>query len=156
MRETTGEGRLSPWTMADLTPAERALLTGLRQWFRHGTAGGMAAMRAGFDVARVPSTALLPLFALLGCFAVGRARRPDIRPPSSDRIGLDEMAFLDALAAVQAGEADIAAQSLARWLPVMALSVAVDAARELACILDGACIRLPRRRPARLIALAAE
>lgn len=156
MRETTGEGRLSPWSVADLTPAERALLAGFRQWFRHGTAGGMAAMRAGFDVAGVPSTALLPLFALLGGFAVTQARRPDIRPVSSPRVGADEMALLDALAAVQAGEADMAAQTLDRWLPLMALCVATDAARELACILDAACIRLPRRRAARLIAMAAE
>lgn len=156
MGEMMGVGRLSPWAVGDLTPAERAVLTGFRQWFRHGTAGGMAAMRAGFDVAGVPSTALLPLFALLGCFAVAKARRPDIRPPSSLRVGADEMALLDGLAAVQAGESDVAAQVLDRWLPMMALCVAMDAARELACILDGSCIRLPRRRAARLIALAAE
>jgi hypothetical protein len=156
MCDTGTEGRLSPWTVADLTPAERALLTGFRRWFRDGTAGGMAAMRAGFSVAGIPSTALLPLFALLGAFAVTNAARPDIRCPSCARIGLDEMALLDALAAVQAGETDVATQVFDRWLPMMALCMATDSVRELARILDGARIRLHRRRPARLIALAAE
>ena len=55
MCDSVGEGRLSPWTVSDLTTAERALLTGFRQWFRHGTAGAMAAMRASFGVAGVPS-----------------------------------------------------------------------------------------------------
>lgn len=156
MSGTVGEGRLSPWTVMDLTAAERALLTGFRQWFRNGTAGAMAAMRAGFQVAGVPSSALLPLFALLGTFAVARAARPDIRSPASAGISVDEMAILDALAAVQAGEEDVASQILDRWLPLVALCMATDSARELASVLDAACIRLPRRRSLRLMALAAE
>ncbi len=156
MCETVGEGRLSPWTLADLTAAERALLTSFRQWFREGTAGAMVAMRAGFSVAGVPATALLPLFAMLGTFAVSQAGRPEIRCPSCSGIGLDEMALLDALAAMQAGEEDVASQVLDRWLPMVALCMATDSARELVRILDGARIRLPRRRPARLIAMAAE
>ncbi|NUB12966.1 hypothetical protein GAY28_09735 [Azospirillum brasilense] len=156
MCDSVGEGRLSPWTVSDLTTAERALLTGFRQWFRHGTAGGMAAMRASFGVAGVPSSALLPLFALLGTFAVTNASRPAFRCPSCSRVGMDEMAVLDALAAMQAGEGDVTTQVFDRWLPLVALTMAADSARELADILDSARIRLPRRRPARLIALAAE
>ncbi len=156
MCDTVGEGRLSPWRLADLSAPERALLTGFRRWFRDGTAGAMTAMRAGFNVAGIPNTALLPLFALLGTFAVTEAGRPEIRCPACSRLGMDEMVLLDALAAMQAGEEDVATQLLDRWLPVVALCMAVDAARELAGILDGACIRLPRRRPARLIAVAAE
>ena len=156
MCETVGEGRLSPWTLADLTAAERALLTGFRQWFRDGTAGAMAAMRAGFSVAGVPSTALLPLFAMLGTFAVAQASRPEIRCPACSRVGMDEMALLDALAAMQSGEEDVTSQVFDRWLPLVALCMATDSTRELARILDGARIHLPRRRPARLVALAAE
>ncbi|WP_448204998.1 hypothetical protein [Azospirillum sp. sgz302134] len=156
MCETVDEGRLSPWTVTDLTTAERAILIGVRQWFRNGTAGGMAAMRAGFGVAGVPSTALLPLFALLGSFAVADAGRPEIRCPPCARVGMDEIALLDALAALQAGEEDVAAQLFDRWLPLLALALATDSARELVTVLDGARIRLPRRRPARIIALAAE
>lgn len=156
MCESVGEGRHSPWMVTDLTVAERALLTGVRRWFRDGTAGAMSAMRVGLGIAGVPSTALLPLFALLGTFAVTQADRPEIRCPACSRIGADEAALLDALAAMQAGEEDTATQVFDRWLPMVALCMATDAARELAGILDAARIRLPRRRPARLVALAAE
>ncbi|AWK85589.1 hypothetical protein [Azospirillum thermophilum] len=156
MCSTVGEGRPSPWTVMDLTTAERAMLTGVRQWFRAGTAGAMAAMRTGLNVAGVPNTALLPLFALLGTFAVTSALRPEVRCPTCAKVSADEAALLDALAAMQAGEADTAAQILDRWLPTLALCMATDAMRELSAILDSACIRLPRRRPARIVALAAE
>ena len=134
MCDSVGEGRLSPWTVSDLTTAERALLTGFRQWFRHGTAGAMAAMRTSFGVAGVPSSALLPLFALLGTFAVTNAGRPAFRCPSCSRVGMDEMAVLDGLAAMQAGEADVTTQVFDRWLPLVALTMATDSARELANI----------------------
>ncbi|MBP2302589.1 hypothetical protein [Azospirillum picis] len=157
---TVGEGRPSPWTVSDLTAAERALLTGIRQWFRAGTAGAMASMRIGLNVAGVPNTALLPLFAVLGTFAVSGVRSPEIRCPACSRISTDEAALLDALAAVQGGDAEVANQVLDRWLPMVALCMASDAMRELAAILDGARIYLPRRRAARLApmpaALAAE
>ncbi|PWC36272.1 hypothetical protein [Azospirillum sp. TSO35-2] len=154
---TVGEGRPSPWTTSDLTAAERALLSGVRQWFRAGTAGAMASMRIGLNVAGVPNTALLPLFALLGTFAVAGSRRPEIRCPACSRISVDEAALLDALAAVQGGDAESAAQLFDRWLPLVALCMATDALRELAGILDGARIHLPRRRAARLVAaMAAE
>lgn len=156
MCETVGEARPSPWTVADLSAAERAMLTGVRQWFRAGTAGAMAAMRTGLGVAGVPNTALLPLFALLGTFAVAQAQKPEIRCPACARVSADEAALLDALAAMQSGEEDVATQLLDRWLPLVALCMATDAMRELTGILDAARIRLPRRRPARLIALAAE
>lgn len=150
---TVEEGRPSPWTVTDLTTAERALLTGVRQWFRAGTAGAMASMRIGLNVAGVPNTALLPLFALLGTFAVSGARKPEIRCPACSRISADEAALLDSLAAVQNGDAEVAAQYLDRWLPLVALCMATDAMRELGGILDGACIYLPRRRAARLMPL---
>ncbi len=150
---TVEEGRPSPWTVADLTSAERALLTGVRQWFRAGTAGAMASMRIGLNVAGVPNTALLPLFALLGTFAVSGARKPEIRCPACSRISADEAALLDSLAAVQNGDAEVAAQHLDRWLPLVALCMATDATRELGAILDSARIYLPRRRSARLVPL---
>ncbi|HYF89934.1 hypothetical protein [Azospirillum sp.] len=150
---TVEEGRPSPWTVTDLTTAERALLTGVRQWFRAGTAGAMASMRIGLNVAGVPNTALLPLFALLGTFAVSGARKPEIRCPACSRISADEAALLDSLAAVQNGDAEVAAQYLDRWLPLVALCMATDAMRELGAILDGARIYLPRRRSARLVPL---
>lgn len=150
---TVEEGRPSPWTVTDLTTAERALLTGVRQWFRAGTAGAMASMRIGLNVAGVPNTALLPLFALLGTFAVSGARKPEIRCPACSRISADEAALLDSLAAVQNGDAEVAAQYLDRWLPLVALCMATDAMRELGGILDGARIYLPRRRSARLVSL---
>lgn len=150
---TGEEGRPSPWTVTDLTTAERALLTGVRQWFRAGTAGAMASMRIGLNVAGVPNTALLPLFALLGTFAVSGARKPEIRCPACSRISADEAALLDSLAAVQNGDAEVAAQYLDRWLPLVALCMATDAMRELGGILDGARIYLPRRRSARLVQL---
>ncbi|CAO3406526.1 hypothetical protein [Azospirillum largimobile] len=150
---TVEEGRPSPWTVTDLTTAERALLTGVRQWFRAGTAGAMASMRIGLNVAGVPNTALLPLFALLGTFAVSGARKPEIRCPACSRISADEAALLDSLAAVQNGDAEVAAQYLDRWLPLVALCMATDAMRELGGILDGARIYLPRRRAARLMPL---
>lgn len=159
---TVEEGRPSPWTVTDLTAAERALLTGVRQWFRAGTAGAMASMRIGLNVAGVPNTTLLPLFALLGTFAVAGACRPEIRCPACSRISADEAALLDSLAAVQSGDAEVAAQLLDRWLPPVALCMATDAMGELGSILDGARIFLPRRRAARLVvrpagaALAAE
>ncbi|MFS2010284.1 hypothetical protein ACCD06_10475 [Azospirillum sp. CT11-132] len=152
---TMEEGRSSPWTVMDLTTAERALLTGVRQWFRAGTAGAMASMRIGLNVAGVPNTALLPLFALLGTFAVAGARRPEIRCPACSRISADEAALLDSLAAVQSGDAEVAAQLFDRWLPPVALCMAVDAMGELGNILDGARIFLPRRRAARLVPLPA-
>jgi hypothetical protein len=150
---TIEEGRPSPWTVTDLTTAERALLTGVRQWFRAGTAGAMASMRIGLNVAGVPNTALLPLFALLGTFAVAGARKPEIRCPACSRISADEAALLDSLAAVQGGDAEVAAQLFDRWLPPVALCMAVDAMGELGNILDGARIFLPRRRAARLVPL---
>lgn len=150
---TVEEGRPSPWTVTDLTTAERALLTGVRQWFRAGTVGAMASMRIGLNVAGVPNTALLPLFALLGTFAVSGARKPEIRCPACSRISADEAALLDSLAAVQNGDAEVAAQYLDRWLPLVALCMATDAMRELGGILDGARIYLPRRRAARLMPL---
>ena len=150
---TMEEGRSSPWTVTDLTTAERALLTGIRQWFRAGTAGAMASMRIGLNVAGVPNTALLPLFALLGTFAVAGARKPEIRCPACSRISADEAALLDSLAAVQGGDAEVAAQLFDRWLPPVALCMAVDAMGELGNILDGARIFLPRRRAARLVPL---
>ena len=152
---TMEEGRPSPWTVTDLTTAERALLTGVRQWFRAGTAGALASMRIGLNVAGVPNTALLPLFALLGTFAVAGARRPEIRCPACSRISADEAALLDSLAAVQGGDAEVAAQLFDRWLPPVALCMAVDAMGELGNILDGARIFLPRRRAARLVPLPA-
>ncbi len=152
---TMEEGRPSPWTVTDLTTAERALLTGIRQWFRAGTAGAMASMRIGLNVAGVPNTALLPLFALLGTFAVAGARKPEIRCPACSRISADEAALLDSLAAVQGGDAEVAAQLFDRWLPPVALCMAVDAMGELGNILDGARIFLPRRRAARLVPLPA-
>jgi hypothetical protein len=154
MCETVGEGRPSPWTVMDLTAAERALLTGVRQWFRAGTAGAMASMRIGLNIAGVPSTALLPLFALLGTFAVANAAKPEVRCPACARVSADEAAMLDALAAIQGGDPETAAQLFDRWLPVVALCMATDALRELASILDAARIYLPRRRPARLVAMA--
>ena len=156
MCETVGEARPSPWTVSDLTSAERALLTGVRQWFRAGTAGAMASMRIGLGVAGVPGTALLPLFALLGTFAVATTSKPEIRCPACSRVSADEAALLDALAAVQGGETEAAAQLFDRWLPLVAACMATDAVRELAGVLDNARIRLPRRRPARLMAMAAE
>jgi hypothetical protein len=141
--------------VTDLTTAERALLTGIRQWFRAGTAGAMASMRIGLNVAGVPNTALLPLFALLGTFAVAGAHRPEIRCPACSRISADEAALLDSLAAVQGGDAEVAAQLFDRWLPPVALCMAVDAMGELGNILDGARIFLPRRRAARLVPLPA-
>lgn len=152
---TMEEGRPSPWTVMDLTTAERALLTGVRQWFRAGTAGAMASMRIGLNVAGVPNTALLPLFALLGTFAVAGARKPEIRCPACNRISADEAALLDSLAAVQSGDAEVAAQLFDRWLPPVALCMAVDAMAELGNILDGARIFLPRRRAARLLPMPA-
>jgi hypothetical protein len=154
MCETVGEGRPSPWTVMDLTAAERALLTGVRQWFRAGTAGAMASMRIGLNIAGVPNTALLPLFALLGTFAVANAAKPEVRCPACARVSADEAAMLDALAAIQGGDPETAAQLFDRWLPVVALCMATDALRELASILDAARIYLPRRRPARLVAMA--
>lgn len=148
---TVEEGRYSPWMVADLTTAERALLTGVRQWFRAGTAGAMASMRIGLNVAGVPNTALLPLFALLGTFAVAGARRPEIRCPACSRISIDEAALLDSLAAVQGGDAEVAIQLFDRWLPPVALLMATDAMAELGGVLDGARIFLPRRRAARLV-----
>lgn len=158
MCEAGGVGRPSPWTVMDLTAAERALLTGIRQWFRTGTAGAIASMRIGLNIAGVPNTALLPLFALLGSFSVASALRPEVCAPSCPRVSTDEAAMLDALAAIQGGDLDTAAQLFDRWLPVMALSLATDALRELAGVLEMARIHLPRRRPARLVsfALAAE
>lgn len=156
MCATVEEGRPSPWTVSDLTAAERALLTGVRQWFRAGTAGAMASMRIGLSVARIPNTALLPLFAMLGTFAFATAHKPEIRCPACSRVSADEAALLDSLAAIQGGEGDVAAQLFDRWLPLLALCLATDAMRELAGILDIARIYLPRRRAARLVALAAE
>lgn len=149
---------LSPWTLEELSAAERALLTGMRRWFQDGTARAMAAMRVGLSVAGVPNTALLPMFAMLGTFAVHGAGRPEILPPTMPAVSADEAALLDAIAAVQAGEAELSTQLLDRWLPAPALVVAADAMRELARILEIAGIRLRRRRQARLVgrALAAE
>lgn len=156
MCEINGEQRPSPWNLTDLTVSERAILTGVRQWFKSGTAGAMAAMRTGLGVAGVPVNALLPLFALLGTFAVTGAGQPEIRCPACSRVSADEAALLDALASMQAGDMDGATQCLDRWLPLVALCMASDAMRELADILWVAGVRLPRRRPARIIAMAAE
>ena len=145
---------MSAWTLDELNPAERALLTGARRWFQDGTARAMAAMRVGLSVAAVPGTALLPMFAMLGTFAVHGAIRPDMLPPAMLAVSADEAALLDAIAAVQAGEDDHPSRLLERWLPAPAMIVASDAMGELAGILSAAGIRLRRRRPARLVGSA--
>ncbi|WP_207458789.1 hypothetical protein [Azospirillum sp. SYSU D00513] len=156
MMMTGGEGRLSLWTMDDLTGPERALLCAVRQWFRTGTTGAMAAMRARLDGAGIPRTALLPLFAVLGGFAVVGVRRPEIGSPGDTRILRDEAALLDLLAAYQDGDEAEAADTLALWLPPLVCRMASANARQLAGLLGGSGIRMIRRRPLRIVALAAE
>jgi hypothetical protein len=98
----------------------------------------------------------LPFFAFLGGFAMMDARRPAISDPDDDRITTDEAALLDALSAAQAGDQATVAATLGGWMAPVVRCLAIDSLRQLSSLLGRAGIRLARRRPVRLVALAAE
>lgn len=143
-------------TVQDLSEGECAVLMAVRLWFRGGTIRSMAAIRAAFRAAGIPSDALLPLFAMLGVFAAEGARRPAVLSPAALMVGGDEAALLEALGAMQHGNEDVAMTALDRWLPLVGLCMAAGSAQEFGRILAAAGVFLPYGRAPLRVALAAE
>lgn len=144
------------WTVGDLMDGERAVLGAIRVWFRAGTGKGMPAIRATMRRAGAPDEALLPLFAFLGVLASDAAERPRVFGPDCLQVGDDETALLEALGALQHGNDEAAAAAFDRWLPLVALCVAVASAREFGRILASAGVFLPERNPRLQPLMAAE
>lgn len=143
-------------TVQDLSEGECAVLMAVRLWFRGGTTRSMAAIRAAFRAAGIPSGALLPLFAMLGVFAAEGARRPVVLNPAALMVGGDEAALLEALGALQHGNEDAGMTALDRWLPLVGLCMAAGSAQEFGRILAAAGVFLPYGRAPLRVALAAE
>jgi len=144
-------------TVRDLSEGECAVLMAVRLWFRGGTVRSMAAIRAAFRSAGIPSEALLPLFAFLGVFAAAAARPPRVASPATLDVGEEEAALIEALGAFQHGNGDAGLDILDRWLPLVAQCTAATAVREFGRILGSAGVFLPYGRPASsLLSLAAE
>ena len=143
-------------TVQDLSEGECAVLMAVRLWFRGGTIRSMAAIRAAFGAAGIPSDALLPLFAMLGVFAARGARRPVVLSPAALLVGGDEAALLEALGAMQHGNEDVAMTALECWLPLVGLCMATGSAQEFGRILAAAGVFLPYGRAPLRVALAAE
>lgn len=142
------------WAVSDLMEGERAILGAVRLWFRMGTGRGLPGIRTAIRGIGAPDEVLLPLFALLGVLATDVARRPRVLFPGDPRVSEDEAALLEALGALQHGDEDTAASCFDRWLPLVALCVAMASARETGRILAGAGVFLPERS-ARVIPLMA-
>ena len=144
------------WTVSDLMEGERAILGAVRLWFRMGTGRGLPGIRTAIRGVGAPDEVLLPLFALLGVLASDAARRPRILSPGDPAVGEDEAALLEALGAIQHGDEDAAATGFDRWLPLVALCVAMASARETGRILAAAGVFLPDRAARMVPLMAAE
>lgn len=134
-------------TVRDLSEGEYAVLMAVRLWFRGGTLRSMAAIRAAFRSAGIPSDALLPLFAVLGVFVADHSHPLVVLSPAALDVGADEAALLEALGAVQHGNEDAGLNLFDRWLPVVALCLATASAREFGRLLAGAGVFLSYGRP---------
>ncbi len=145
-----------------LTAGERTLLQAMRYW-RHGGAAALAATRRALADGGVPTEALIPMATLFGALHTDAARPMAVRAPGSPACGADEGVFLDAMAAAQRGEEHLAMELFDRWLPIVALCLAVQAAGEVGAILrrightlPGGHVHMDRIAQTEIPALAAE
>lgn len=134
------ERPVSDRTVDRLTSVEQGLLYATRLWFRArpDTRQVLPAISRTLREAEAPEMATLDLIRLLGILAASRSRPLDVHCPNCRRLGLDEAALLDALAAFQGGGDDVGVRVLRHWLPAAAVPAAAQFARDLALTLAGA------------------
>ena len=129
-----------------LTPSERVVVTGMREWVGCYQKGqdGLAVMVDHFADWGVPNAGY-SLDAVLNVTVIATIRRVDVRCVKCPGLSPDEARLLDAVAALQHGVADGSQIAVAGWLPQAALRIALESLRGLAFYLLQAQLLLPPR-----------
>lgn len=143
------ERPVSEGTFGQLAASEQGVLWAARLWFkaRHEPQRVLPAVRRALEDIGAPESAVVELAGLMGVLAMDGARSPTFRCVRCNRLGLDEEALLEALAACQDGDDATAEKVFGRWLPALTVSVGVGFARGFARALAAAGLRIPCRRP---------
>lgn len=141
---TTGQAA-TRWTMAELYPAERAMVMALRGWKNCGRSGGLAMARLAVHEAGLPDHVVLPLAASLGVLAAFAANnRPDARCLKCGKLATDEAILVDTLASLQVGADREAARLVQPWTTSpLARGMVLATLQDLADELTEAGCRLP-------------